>query len=69
MLDNLLPLLWETQPERFPLSGVVLDQARGLIVHSHYVGDRARSAGYEGRLWQIPHPVWPSERRTTRRPT
>ena len=59
VLDNLLPLLWETQPERFPLSGVVLDQARGLIVHSRYVGDRARSAGYEGRLWRIPHPVWP----------
>ena len=59
VLDNLLPLLWETQPERFPLSGVVLDQARGLIVHSHYVGDRARSAGYAGRLWRIPHPVWP----------
>jgi glycosyltransferase involved in cell wall biosynthesis len=59
VLDNLLPLLWETQPERFPLSGVVLDQARGLIVHSHYVGERARSAGYEGRLWRIPHPVWP----------
>jgi hypothetical protein len=25
--DNLLPLLWETQPERFPLAGVVLDLA------------------------------------------
>jgi glycosyltransferase involved in cell wall biosynthesis len=59
VLDNLLPLLWETQPERYPLSGVVLDQARGLIVHSQYVGDRARSAGYQGRLWRIPHPVWP----------
>jgi glycosyltransferase involved in cell wall biosynthesis len=59
VLDNLLPLLWETQPERFPLSGVVLDQARGLIVHSNYVGERARMAGYEGRLWRIPHPVWP----------
>ena len=59
VLDNLLPLLWETQPERFPLSGVVLDQARGLIVHSHYVGERARATGYEGRLWRIPHPVWP----------
>ncbi len=59
VLDNLLPLLWETQPERFPLSGVVLDRAHGLIVHSRYVGDRARAAGYEGRLWQIPHPVWP----------
>jgi glycosyltransferase involved in cell wall biosynthesis len=57
--DNLLPLLWETQPERFPLAGVVLDRAHGLVVHSRYVGDRARSAGYEGRLWTIPHPVWP----------
>jgi glycosyltransferase involved in cell wall biosynthesis len=59
VLDNLLPLLWETQPERFPLAGVVLDHTRGLIVHSRYVAERARSAGYEGRLWQVPHPVWP----------
>jgi glycosyltransferase involved in cell wall biosynthesis len=59
VLDNLLPLLWETQPERFPLSGVVLDQATGLIVHSNYVAERARAAGYGGPLWQIPHPVWP----------
>src|ERR1051325_2651405 len=59
VLDNLLPLLWETQPERFPLSGVVLDDARGLIVHSSYVGERARAAGYDGRLWRIPHPAWP----------
>src|SRR5205085_1583219 len=60
VLDNLLPLLWETQPERFPLSGVVLDRATGLIVHSRYVAERARAAGYRGRLWQIPHPTWPS---------
>jgi glycosyltransferase involved in cell wall biosynthesis len=59
VLDNLLPLLWETQPERFPLSGTVLDRAHGLIVHSSYVGDRARAAGYGGRLWQVPHPSWP----------
>jgi glycosyltransferase involved in cell wall biosynthesis len=59
VLDNLLPLLWETQPERFPLSGVVLDKATGLIVHSNYVADRARAAGYDGPLWRIPHPVWP----------
>jgi glycosyltransferase involved in cell wall biosynthesis len=59
VLDNLLPLLWETQPERFPLSGVVLDQAAGLIVHSNYVAERARAAGYRGQLWRIPHPVWP----------
>jgi glycosyltransferase involved in cell wall biosynthesis len=59
VLDNLLPLLWETQPERFPLAGTVLDQARGLIVHSDYVARRARAAGYEGPLWRIPHPAWP----------
>jgi glycosyltransferase involved in cell wall biosynthesis len=59
VLDNLLPLLWETQPERFPLAGTVLDRARGLIVHSRFVAERARAAGYAGRLWRIPHPAWP----------
>ena len=57
--DNLLPLLWETQPERFPLCGVVLDLAQGLIVHSRYVESRAREAGYEGPIWRIAHPSWP----------
>src|SRR3954447_3221857 len=61
VLDNLLPLLWETQPERFPLAGVVLDHAHGLIVHSDYVARNARDAGYQGRLWRIPHPVWPHQ--------
>ena len=59
VLDNLLPLLWETQPERFPLTGTVLDRAQGLIVHSRFVAERARAAGYAGRLWRIPHPAWP----------
>ena len=61
VLDNLLPLLWETQPERFPLAGVVLDHAQGVIVHSDYVAQNARTAGYQGRLWRIPHPAWPPE--------
>jgi glycosyltransferase involved in cell wall biosynthesis len=59
VLDNLLPLLWETQPERFPLAGTVLDDARGLIVHSDFVARQARASGYQGRLWRIPHPAWP----------
>ena len=29
VLDDLLPLLWKTQPERFPLGGVILDHAQG----------------------------------------
>ena len=60
--DNLLPLLWETQPERFPLAGVVLDLAQGLIVHSRYVEQRAREAGYAGPVWRVPHPAWPDVR-------
>jgi glycosyltransferase involved in cell wall biosynthesis len=59
VLDNLLPLLWETRPEDYPLAGQVLDGATGLIVHSSYVGHRAREAGYAGPLWRIPHPAWP----------
>ncbi len=61
VLDNLLPLLWETEPERFPLTGTVLDLADGLIVHSRYVEERVRAAGYAGRLWRIPHPAWAVE--------
>ena len=45
VLDNLLPLLWETQPERFPLTGTVLDLADGLIVHSRYVEARRARRG------------------------
>jgi glycosyltransferase involved in cell wall biosynthesis len=59
VLDNLLPLLWETEPERFPLAGTVLDLADGLIVHSRYVEHGARAAGYAGPVWRIPHPAWP----------
>jgi glycosyltransferase involved in cell wall biosynthesis len=62
VLDNLLPLLWETQPERFPLAGTVLDRATGLVVHSAYVERKARQAGYAGRVWRVPHPVWPAPR-------
>jgi len=61
VLDNLLPLIWETQPERFPLTGTVLDLARGLIVHSHYVERGVREAGYAGPLWRIPHAAWPGD--------
>jgi glycosyltransferase involved in cell wall biosynthesis len=59
VLDNLLPLLWETQPERFPLAGTILEHAQALIVHSSFVGSKARAAGYSGRIWRIPHPAWP----------
>ena len=59
--DNLLPLLWETQPERFPLAGTILDLAEGVIVHSAYVEARVREAGYPGPVWRVSHPVWPEQ--------
>jgi glycosyltransferase involved in cell wall biosynthesis len=59
VLDNLLPLLWETRPQDYPLCGTILDLATGLIVHSETVERQARGHGYGGPIWRIPHPAWP----------
>ena len=58
VLDKRIPPLWESRPDEFHLAGDVLDLATGLIVHSRYVEERARAAGYEGPIWRIPHPAW-----------
>jgi glycosyltransferase involved in cell wall biosynthesis len=59
VLDNKIPPLWETRPEDFPLAGEILDRAAGLVVHSRFVEERARAAGFAGPVWRIPHPAWP----------
>ena len=59
VLDKRIPPLWESRPEDFHLAGEVLDRATGLVVHSSYVRDRARAAGYAGPVWVIPHPAFP----------
>jgi glycosyltransferase involved in cell wall biosynthesis len=59
VLDNKLPPLWETRPEDYPLTGEILQHATGLIVHSHYVEERARAVGYDRPIVRIPHPAWP----------
>ncbi len=58
VLDKRIPPLWESRPEDYHLAGEVLDLATGLVVHSHYVEERARAAGYTGPVWRIPHPAW-----------
>ena len=58
VLDKRIPPLWESRPEDFPLAVEVLGLATGLVVHSRYVHDRARAAGFRGRIWTIPHPAW-----------
>jgi glycosyltransferase involved in cell wall biosynthesis len=59
VVDGCIPPLWETRPEDFALAGIVLDSATALIVHSRYVEERARQAGYRGPIRRIPHPAWP----------
>jgi glycosyltransferase involved in cell wall biosynthesis len=59
VIDGRIPPLWETRPETFPLAGDVLADATGLIVHSAFVEERARAAGFDGPVWRIPHPAWP----------
>ena len=59
VLDKRIPPLWESRPEEFPLASFVLELATGLVVHSRAVAGLARAAGYEGRIWVIPHPAWP----------
>jgi glycosyltransferase involved in cell wall biosynthesis len=59
VLDKRIPPLWESRPEEFHLAGDVLDRAEALIVHSRYVRDRARAAGYERPIFVVPHPAWP----------
>ena len=58
VLDKRIPPLWESRPEDFHLAGEVLGLATGVIVHSRYVEERARAAGFEGPIWRIPHPAW-----------
>ncbi|MEI7759668.1 MAG: glycosyltransferase family 4 protein [Thermoleophilia bacterium] len=60
VLDKRIPPLWENRPEDFHLAGEVLGRATGLIVHSHYVRDRSRAAGYAGPVWIVPHPAFPA---------
>ena len=62
VLDGSLPSLWEWRPEEFALAGEVLDHATALVVHSRYVEERARAAGYERRIARIPLAAAPPPR-------
>jgi glycosyltransferase involved in cell wall biosynthesis len=59
VIDGRIPPLWENRPEAFPLAGDVLANATGLIVHSEFVEERARAAGFDRPIRRIPHPAWP----------
>jgi glycosyltransferase involved in cell wall biosynthesis len=59
VLDNRIPPLWESRPQDFPLTGEILRHSSALIVHSAFVEQRARAAGFSGPIHRIPHPAWP----------
>ena len=59
VLDKRIPPLWESRPEEFPLASFVLEHATGLVVHSNAAAALARAAGYDRRIWVVPHPAWP----------
>jgi glycosyltransferase involved in cell wall biosynthesis len=59
VIDGLVPPLWETRAERFPLTGEVLQHTTGVIVHSRYVEQKVRGTGYTSPVWRVPHPAWP----------
>ena len=58
VLDKRIPPLWESRPADFPLPTFVLEHATGLVVHSRYVHDHARAAGFAGPIGIVPHPAW-----------
>ena len=58
VLDKRIPPLWESRPADFPLPTFVLEHATGLVVHSRYVHDHARAAGFAGPIGVVPHPAW-----------
>jgi glycosyltransferase involved in cell wall biosynthesis len=58
VMEKRIPPLWENRAVELPLAGVVLDHATGLIVHSRFVRDRARAAGFGGPIEVMPHPAW-----------
>ena len=54
--------------EGVPLIRRVLESARGVIVHSDFVAQQMRAAGYHGPLARIPHGAWipPADRNAWR---
>ena len=58
VIDGLVPPLWETRAEEFPLTREILIHAQGLLVHSRYVEQCVRELGFEGPVSVVPMPAW-----------
>lgn len=56
-LAGLEPPLWETQADRYPMTGVVARHASGLIVHSRYMAGVLAAGGIGVPIDVAPFPV------------
>ena len=44
--------------EGLPMTRRLLEKARGVVVHSHFMEEEVRAAGYSGPIAVIPHGAW-----------
>lgn len=44
--------------EGLPMVRRILESARGVVVHSQYMVEQIRLAGYQGKIARIPHGAW-----------
>jgi glycosyltransferase involved in cell wall biosynthesis len=58
VVDGLIPPLWETRAQDFPLATPVLDLTDLAVAHSHHVEQRIRSTSFDGPVRRIPMPIW-----------
>jgi len=55
VIDGVVPPLWESCPQDYPLVKEILPFATALIVHSEFVADAVRARGYRGQIYVVPH--------------
>lgn len=58
VIEKRIPPLWESRAVDYPLAREVLDHATALVVHSRYVRDRTREAGFRAPIHVVPHAAW-----------
>jgi len=44
--------------EGVPMTRRLLESARGIVVHSHFMAEEMKAAGYQGPIAVIPHGAW-----------
>jgi hypothetical protein len=60
VIDGLVPPLWETRAEQFPLTReILLPRSRTARAFAIRRGEACAWLGYTRPIWRVPHPAWP----------